>query len=308
MGKRGGGRNSGGYEDQYGGGWSGGHRDHFSGVGGSSGGGGGGTGGGDAGKRTGAQVQYQRQLPKFLQAHAHLLGGETFQDDARKAWEDYAHSDQLAKYGDEDDIAGTARKGLGSNAGPESNRKAEAMGNAFGLSADVEERERREQLAKEEKGKGNRAFSEKRYEDAIRHFTVCIKLEPENQVYHSNRSAAFAAKKDVSAALRDGLAAIRCSKTWVKGHIRVGAANMGLKRYTDARESYERALALAEDNEQIKASLKEAQEAEAASIKDGNIVFQGGKRKREEAAKTSAVPSGKQVKNKKLLSFDEEDE
>jgi hypothetical protein len=83
---------------------------------------------------------------------------------------------------------------------------------------------------------------------------------------------------------------------------------MGLKRYTDARESYERALALAEDNEQIKASLKEAQEAEAASIKDGNIVFQGGKRKREEAAKTSAVPSGKQVKNKKLLSFDEEDE
>ena len=49
-------------------------------------------------------------------------------------------------------------------------------------------------------------------------------------------------------------------------------------------------------------------EEEAASIKDGNIVFQGGKRKREEAAKTSAVPSGKQVKNKKLLSFDEEDE
>ena len=35
---------------------------------------------------------------------------------------------------------------------------------------------------------------------------------------------------------------------------------MGLKRYTDARESYERALKLDEDNDQIKASLKEAAE------------------------------------------------
>ena len=314
MGKRGrGGRGGeGGYEDQYGSGWSGGHRDHFGGGGGGrggGGGGGGGTGGGTAGGgKPGSSVTYQRQLPKFLQAHAHLLSSDGFQDEAKQAWQDYAHSDQLAKYGDEDDIAGNARKGLGSSGGPSENRKAAAMGDAFGISADVEERERREQLAKEEKGKGNRAFSEKRYDDAIRHFTACIKLEPDNQVYHSNRSAAHAALKDFDAALKDGLAAVRCAKTWVKGHIRVGAANMGLKRYTDARESYERALALDEDNEQIKSSLKEAKAAEEASIKSGNIVFQGGKRKRDDGSKASAVPAGKQVKNKKLLSFDEEDD
>ena len=132
----------------------------------------------------------------------HLLSSDGFQDEAKQAWQDYAHSDQLAKYGDEDDIAGNARKGLGSSGGSGENRKAAAMGDAFGISADVEERERREQLAKEEKGKGNRAFSEKRYDDAIRHFTVCIKLEPDNQVYHSNRSAAHAALKDFDAALR----------------------------------------------------------------------------------------------------------
>ena len=134
--------------------------------------------------------------PSSSRPHAHLLSSDGFQDEAKQAWQDYAHSDQLAKYGDEDDIAGNARKGLGSSGGSGENRKAAAMGDAFGISADVEERERREQLAKEEKGKGNRAFSEKRYDDAIRHFTVCIKLEPDNQVYHSNRSAAHAALKD----------------------------------------------------------------------------------------------------------------
>ena len=99
---------------------------------------GGGTGGGRAGGgKPGSNVQYQRQLPKFLQAHAHLLNQEGFQEDAKNAWEDYAHSDQLAKYWDEDDVEGNARKGLGSGA---VNHKA------LGLSNDAEEKE---QLAKE---------------------------------------------------------------------------------------------------------------------------------------------------------------
>ena len=45
---------------------------------------------------------------------------------------------------------------------------------APGTSNDVEAKE---ELAKEEKGKGNRAFQDKRFEDAIKHFSVCIKLD-----------------------------------------------------------------------------------------------------------------------------------
>lgn len=37
--------------------------------------------------------------------------------------------------------------------------------------------EAKEELAKEEKGKGNRAFQEKRFEDAIKHFSVCIRID-----------------------------------------------------------------------------------------------------------------------------------
>jgi NifU-like protein involved in Fe-S cluster formation len=82
---------------------------------------------------------------------------------------------------------------------------------------------------------------------------------------------------------------------------------MGLKRYTDARESYERALKLDEDNDQINASLKEAAEKEEQSIKSGTIVF-AAKRKRDEDGKKSAVGAGKKVKNKTLLSFNEEED
>ena len=53
---------------------------------------------------------------------------------------------------------------------------------------------------------------------------------------------------------------------WAKGWVRVGAASLALHRYTDARESYERALALDEGNEQISKYVKEAKEAEESSL------------------------------------------
>ena len=244
----------------------------------------------------------------------------------------------------------TARKGLGTNGG---------TGNHVqGVSNDVEAKE---ELAKEEKGKGNRAFQEKRFKDAIKHFSVCIKLDEVSvahlrynylysdicillqsaafaggtatrAVYHSNRSAAYAALKarthqfflaykvvrvtfltdvnfflpqDFEAALADGLSAVKFSRDWVKGHIRVGAACMGLKRFTDARESYEKALALEEDNEQIKISLNEAAAAEEASIRQGNFVFQSKRKRSTGGDSSSAVPKAKQLKDTKLLSFDD---
>ena len=189
MGKRRGG--GGDYEDQYGGGWSGGHRD-FGGEGrGGHGGGGGGTGGGDAGGgKPGSGVTYQRQLPKFLQQHAHLLG--TKQEVAQQREEFSQLTEKLSKYGDEDDVASAARRGLGSHGTPAVNHKADAMSKAFGISAEDEEQKR---MSHEEKAKGNRAFSEKRYEDAVKHFTLCMKLDPKNPVFFSNRSAAHLALK-----------------------------------------------------------------------------------------------------------------
>ena len=104
------------------------------------------------------------------------------------------------------------------------------------------------------------------------------------------------------------MSAVKIAKDWVKGHIRVGAASMGLGRFTDAREAYDRALALDTDNEQIIKSLKEAGGAEAAAVRTGNFVFQS-KRKTAEGSgsKRSAVPATKHLRrDTKLLSFDDD--
>jgi len=95
----------------------------------------------------------------------------------------------------------------------------------------------------------------------------------------------------------------------VKGHVRVGAASMGLGRFTDAREAYEKALALDKENEQIQASLKEATTAEESSLRSGNFKFQSNsKGKRPAADGGSAVPKSKKVRDTKLLSFNDDDD
>jgi len=109
-------------------------------------------------------------------------------------------------------------------------------------------------------------------------------------------------------ALADGRSAVKLDAEWAKGWVRLGAASLALHRYTDARESYERALALDEGNEQISKYIKEAKEAEESSLAAGKFVFRmdSSKRKRKTDDSSSAVPAGKRVQDKKLLSFDDD--
>lgn len=50
---------------------------------------------------------------------------------------------------------------------------------------------------------GNKAFSAKQYDNAIDLFTQAIAIDPKNHVLYSNRSAAYAGKKQWSEALQD---------------------------------------------------------------------------------------------------------
>lgn len=63
-----------------------------------------------------------------------------------------------------------------------------------------------------------------------------------NQIYYSNRSAAYAASGEFDSALQDAECAIRLNSGWVKGWARKAAALLALKRYSEAKEAYERAL------------------------------------------------------------------
>ena len=74
-----------------------------------------------------------------------------------------------------------------------------------------------------------------RYEDAVASFTKCIALDTENEVYYSNRAAAFTALQRFAEALADGKRAVALKPRWAKGWARIGAAYSGLEEHAEVR-------------------------------------------------------------------------
>ncbi|SZF01835.1 unnamed protein product [Blumeria hordei] len=121
-------------------------------------------------------------------------------------------------------------------------------------------------MADELKALGNKAIAEKNFDEAIIKFTEAIAIEPENHILYSNRSAAYASKKDYENALSDAEKVTEIHPEWAKGWGRVGAAKHGAGDLTGALEAYEKGLQLDPNNAQNKsglASVKRALETES---------------------------------------------
>jgi tetratricopeptide (TPR) repeat protein len=91
---------------------------------------------------------------------------------------------------------------------------------------------------------GNRAFTEERYEDAIRHFSAAIADDEHNAVLYSNRSAVYTVLNDYDLALTDAETAVQLNPTWAKPWIRKGAALEGLMQLQQAQAAYQKAAEL----------------------------------------------------------------
>ncbi|RDW73221.1 putative stress-induced protein STI1 [Coleophoma cylindrospora] len=116
------------------------------------------------------------------------------------------------------------------------------------------------------KALGNKAIAEKNFDEAISKFTEAIEIEPENHILYSNRSAAYASKKDYESALKDAEKVTEIKPDWAKGWGRKGAAMHGLGDLLGANDAYEEGLKLDPNNAQNKsglASVKRAIEQEA---------------------------------------------
>lgn len=96
-------------------------------------------------------------------------------------------------------------------------------------------------------------------------FTQAIAIQPENHILFSNRSAAYASKKDWDNALKDAEETTRIKPEWAKGWGRKGAALHGKGDLVSANEAYEEGLKHDPNNAQLKnglASVEKAMEAE----------------------------------------------
>ncbi|KAI3324630.1 hypothetical protein HD806DRAFT_493130 [Xylariaceae sp. AK1471] len=115
--------------------------------------------------------------------------------------------------------------------------------------------------ADELKTLGNNAMAAKNFDEAIDAFTKAIELAPTNHVLYSNRSAAYASKKDWTNALKDAEKTTEVKPDWPRGWGRKGAALHGSGDLLGANDAYEEGLKLDPNNAGLKSSLASVQRA-----------------------------------------------
>ncbi|KAI1334625.1 hypothetical protein F5Y15DRAFT_401087 [Xylariaceae sp. FL0016] len=133
--------------------------------------------------------------------------------------------------------------------------------------------------ADEFKAKGNAAIAAKNFDEAIDAFTKAIEIDSTNHVLYSNRSAAYASKKDWTNALKDAEKTTEIKPDWPRGWGRKGAALHGSGDLLGANDAYEEGLKHDPANAGMKASLasvKKAMEQDAGGGFGGGADPMGG--------------------------------
>ncbi|KAI8957606.1 hypothetical protein F5Y11DRAFT_339069 [Daldinia sp. FL1419] len=111
------------------------------------------------------------------------------------------------------------------------------------------------------KALGNKAIADKKFDEAIDAFTKAISIDPDNHILYSNRSAAYASKKDWTNALKDAEKTTQLKPDWPRGWGRKGAALHGSGDLLGASDAYEEGLKHDPNNAGLKSSLASVQRA-----------------------------------------------
>lgn len=125
--------------------------------------------------------------------------------------------------------------------------------------------------ADELKALGNKAIAEKNFDEAIDKFTQAIALDPSNHILYSNRSAAYASKKDWDNALKDAEKTTEIKPDWPKGWGRKGTALFGKGDLLGANDAYEQGLKIDPNNAGMKKDFEAVQRAMQQEAGGGDL-------------------------------------
>ena len=145
--------------------------------------------------------------------------------------------------------------------------------------------------AEEAKTIGNVSFAAKDYDAAIESYSTCIRLDPSNHVYYSNRSACYSSKNEHAAAVADALLCVKLSPGFLKGYYRLVSGQLALGDLDGASNAVRAGLALDGDNAELRKQERTIKarrlEAESKARKAGGGSGQGpaGRAPSREAAK-----------------------
>jgi len=133
------------------------------------------------------------------------------------------------------------------------------------------------------KDKGNEEFKKGNMAQAIEYYTYATEMDPNNPIFFTNRSAAYAHMKKWDKSLRDADKAIKLNSSWEKGYWRKGNAHFELGQFDEACAAYKSAMDLDQENQTYKELYQKAKKiamkgkSEAEILKmQGNEEFKKG--------------------------------
>lgn len=123
---------------------------------------------------------------------------------------------------------------------------------------------------------GNACVRDKKFEEAVLHYTHAIKLSPKDPILYSNRSLAFLKINQLYYAHEDAEKAIELDETWAKGYFRKAEVLFNAGQYDTALLSYAAALQrMPNDMMIIDAARKAAQYSNRETMYDKRVPWVG---------------------------------
>jgi len=130
------------------------------------------------------------------------------------------------------------------------------------------------------KDDGNKAFSVNDFKGAVSKFSAALEIDPSNEVFYSNRCAAYLNLKDHASyekALVDAQKCVELKPEWGKGYARLGAAYVQLGKFEEAMTAITTGIAKEPKNPLLAEGLVNAQKAqklaEEAEVKANDHVI-----------------------------------
>jgi len=122
------------------------------------------------------------------------------------------------------------------------------------------------------KDKGNDEFKKGNMAQAIEFYTYATEMDPNNPIFFTNRSAAYAHMQKWDKSLRDADKAIKLNSSWEKGYWRKGNAHFELGQFDEATAAYKTACDLEPSNQTSKELYQKSKKATLKGKSEGEIL------------------------------------
>jgi len=104
-------------------------------------------------------------------------------------------------------------------------------------------------------------FLDGKFPDAITEYNEAVKRSPKDPKYLTNRAICFIKLMEFNGALRDLDYALEVDPSYVKAYSKKGNCHFAMKEYHKALSAYEKGLALAPDNQELKDLIAKTRQA-----------------------------------------------